>query len=80
MNNSEKNKININDLLNKAKENTNSPKSDTDVNKFIDENLSQSQAKAVKDILSDEEKTKQILNSDAAKALFQKFFGGGQNG
>ena len=80
MNNGEKNKLNINDLLNKAKENTNTPKNESDVNKFIDENLSQSQAKAVKEILSDQEKTKQILNSDAAKALFQKFFGGNKDG
>ena len=44
--------------------------------RFINENLSESQAKAVKELLQDEEKTKAILNSDAAKALFNKFFGG----
>ena len=30
--------------------------------------------------LNNEEKTKAILNSDAAKALFKKFFGGSGNG
>ena len=80
MKNEEKGKLNLNDLLSKMKDNAQTPKNENQVNSFIDENLSESQAKAVKDILSDEEKTKQILNSDAAKALFQKFFGGGQNG
>jgi hypothetical protein len=76
MKNEEKGNFNINDLLKKARENSNAPKGETDVNKFIDENLSEAQAQAVKDILSDEGKTKQILNSDAAKELFKKFFGG----
>lgn len=80
MKNEEKKELNLNDLLGKIKDSSQKPKSENQVNSFIDENLSESQAKAVKDILSDEEKTRQILNSDAAKALFQKFFGGGQNG
>ncbi len=78
MSNNEKNKLNLNDLLNKAR------KSDTvspdEVNDFINKNLSDSQAQAVKNLLSDEEKTKQLLNSDAAKSLFNKFFGGKGNG
>lgn len=80
MKNEEKGKLNLNELLGKIKDNAQTPKNENQINSFIDENLSESQAKAVKDILSDEEKTRQILNSDAAKALFQKFFGGGQNG
>lgn len=78
MSNNKKNKLNLNDLLNKAR------KSDTvspdEVNDFINKNLSDSQAQAVKNLLSDEEKTKQLLNSDAAKSLFNKFFGGKGNG
>lgn len=50
------------------------------VDDFINNNLSESQAKAVKYLLSDPEKTKAVLNSDAAKVLFKKFFGGKNNG
>ena len=78
MSNNEKNKLNLNDLLDKAR------KSDTaspdEVNDFINQNLSDSQAQAVKNLLSDQEKTRQLLNSDAAKSLFNKFFGGQGNG
>ena len=76
MKNEEKSRLNVNDLIAKVNKDTPSPQSEEDINKFIDENLSSSQAQAVKDILSDSEKTKQILNSDAAKNLFRKFFGG----
>ncbi len=71
-----KDNINANELYKKIKEGSDSPKNETDVNKFINENLSESQAKAVKELLADEEKTKAILNSEAAKSLFKKFFGG----
>lgn len=78
MSNNEKNKLNLNELLDKAR------KSDTaspdEVKDFISRNLSDSQAQAVKSLLSDEEKTRQLLNSDAAKSLFNKFFGGKGNG
>ena len=78
MSNNEKNKLNLNDILDKAR------KSDTaspdEVNDFINQNLSDSQAQAVKNLLSDQEKTRQLLNSDAAKSLFNKFFGGKGNG
>jgi hypothetical protein len=47
---------------------------------FINNNLSENQADAVKSILSDEQRTKALLNSDAAKELFRKFFGGNGNG
>lgn len=76
MKNEEKSRLNVNDLIAKVNKGAPSPQSEEDINKFIDENLSSSQAQAVKDILSDSEKTKQILNSDAAKNLFRKFFGG----
>ena len=78
MSNNEKNKLNLNELVDKAR------KSDTaspdEVKDFINRNLSDSQAQAVKSLLSDEEKTRQLLNSDAAKSLFNKFFGGKGNG
>ncbi len=74
--NNEKNNININELISKAKESGNKTANETDVNKFINENLSPSQAQAVAELLNDKEKTKKLLESDAAKALFNKFFGG----
>lgn len=73
-------KLNINDIINKMKQGNNTPASEGDVNEFINKNLSESQADTVRDILGDEEKTKALLNSDAAKELFQKFFGGKNNG
>jgi hypothetical protein len=76
MSETKKDNVNVNDLYKKIKDGTEAPKTEADVNKFINENLSESQAKAVKELLADEEKTKAILNSDAAKALFKKFFGG----
>ncbi len=79
MSNKEKNKIDVNELLGKLK-NTSAPKTKEDINSFVDNNLNEAQANAVKELLGDEEKTKQILNSDAAKALFKKFFGGNDNG
>ena len=75
-----KDKVDVNDLYKKIKEGNNPPSSQGDVERFINKNLSESQAKAVKELLQDEEKTKAILNSDAAKALFNKFFGGKGNG
>lgn len=75
-----KDNLDVNELYKKIKKGNDMPSTQTDVNNFINENLSESQAKAVKELLQDEEKTKAILNSDAAKALFQKFFGGKGNG
>ncbi len=79
MSNLNNEKFDVNELLKKAK---NSENLDTNegLNDFINKNLSQDQASAVKNLLADEEKTKQLLNSDAAKALFNKFFGGKNNG
>ncbi len=79
MNNEKNNRIDVNELLNKLK-NTTAPQTKGDVDKFVDENLSESQAKEVKELLGNEEKTKAILNSEAAKSLFRKFFGGNNNG
>ena len=70
-----------NELLKKASQQKLSGNlSEKGVEDFLNKNLSESQAKAVKDLLKDEEKTKALLNSDAAKALFKKFFGGNNNG
>ena len=79
MSNSGKDKIDINKLIKKAKdsENLNTSKG---LNEFINENLNEKQANAVKNLLQDEERTKALLNSDAAKAIFEKFFGGKNNG
>ncbi len=75
MNKSNNDKIDVNDLLKKASKSENLDTSEG-VNDFIKNNLSEEQASAVKNILADEEKTKALLNSDAARALFNKFFGG----
>lgn len=80
MSEAKKEGLNVNDLYKKISENGNKTSNETDVNKFINENLSETQANAVKELLSDEEKTKALLNSDAARALFRKFFGGKGNG
>lgn len=77
MNNSQKGNFDLNELIKKA---SNGQTDEASVNDFINKNLSDSQARAVKELLSDEERTKQLLNSDAAKQLFKKFFGGGDNG
>ncbi len=80
MSNSYGGKININDIIKKLKQGEKAPASENDVNEFIKGNLSENQANAVKNVLSDKEKTKELLNSDAAKELFQKFFGGKNDG
>ena len=65
----EKNKMNI--------ENVNTNESLKD---FINENLTESQTEKLKEVLSDEKKTKELLNSDLAKQLFKKLTGGDFNG
>lgn len=80
MDNLKKNGIDLNELIKKASQNNGKNMDSEQINSFIEENLSSSQASAVKELLKDEEKTKAILNSDAAKSLFQKLFGGGNNG
>ncbi len=79
MSNSGKDKIDINKLIKKAKDSENLNTSEG-LNEFINENLNEKQANAVKNLLQDEERTKALLNSDAAKAIFEKFFGGKNNG
>ena len=70
-----------NELLKKASEqNLSGDLSKKGVEDFLNKNLSEAQANAVKDLLADEEKTKALLNSEAAKALFKRFFGGKGNG
>ncbi len=78
MENMQKGKLNVDELLKKASESSKNGEMNTseEINDFIDKNLSNSQAQTVKEFLKDEEKTKALLNSDAAQALFQKFFGG----
>ena len=80
MSNSTDGKININDIIKKLKHGEKTPASENEVNEFINRNLSENQANTVKNVLSDKEKTKELLNSDAAKELFQKFFGGKNDG
>ena len=79
MSNSGKDKIDINKLIKKAKDSENLNTSEG-LNEIINENLNEKQANAVKNLLQDEERTKALLNSDAAKAIFEKFFGGKNNG
>ena len=79
MNNLNNEKIDVNELMKKAKSSKNLDTNEG-LNDFINKNLSEEQANAVKNLLQDEEKTKSLLNSDAAKAIFNKFFGGKNNG
>ena len=79
MSNFNNEKIDVNELMNKAK-NSKNLNTNEGLNDFINKNLSEEQASAVKNLLQDEEKTKALLNSDAAKAIFNKFFGGKNNG
>lgn len=79
MSKSNNEKIDVNELVKKAKDSKTLNTSEG-LNDFINKNLSEEQASAVKNLLQDEEKTKALLNSDAAKAIFNKFFGGKNNG
>ncbi len=67
--NSEKNKMNIGNV-----------KTNDALKDFINENLTESQTEKLKEVLSDEKKTKELLNSDLAKQLFKKLTGGDFNG
>ena len=79
MSNLNNGKIDVNEIMEKAK-NSKNLYTNEGLNDFINKNLSEEQANAVKNLLQDEEKTKALLNSDAAKAIFNKFFGGKNNG
>ncbi len=79
MSNLNNEKIDVGELLKKASQSDNL-NTNEGVNDFINKNLNEQQANAVKNLLADEEKTKALLNSDAAKAIFNKFFGGKNNG
>lgn len=79
MSNQRNDKIDVNELMKKAQSSENL-NTNEGLNDFISKNLSEEQANAVKNLLQDEEKTKALLNSDAAKAIFNKFFGGKNNG
>ena len=79
MSNLNNDKINVNEIMEKAK-NSKNLNTNEGLNDFINKNLSEEQASAVRNLLQDEEKTKALLNSDAAKAIFNKFFGGKNNG
>ncbi|MBE6751015.1 MAG: hypothetical protein E7556_00650 [Ruminococcaceae bacterium] len=67
--NNEKNKMNIENI-----------KTNESLKDFINENLTESQTEKLKEVLSDENKTKELLNSDLAKQLFKKLTGGDFNG
>ena len=79
MSNQRNDKIDVNDLLKKASTTENLNTSEG-LNDFINKNLNEEQASAIKNLLKDEEKTKALLNSDAARAIFNKFFGGKNDG
>ena len=66
MNNFNKDKIDVGELINKAK---NSKNLDTNegLNDFINRNLSKEQASAVKNLLQDEEKTKAVIEGSCGE-------------
>lgn len=75
-------KINFSEIMKKAMESDNNGElsSEKGVNDFIDKNLDEKNARKIKDVLSDENKMKTILNSSMAKELFKKLSGGNING
>ena len=64
----------------KGKNDMDKIKSNDSLKDFINENLTESQTEKLKEVLSDENKTKELLNSDLAKQLFKKLTGGDFNG
>lgn len=64
----------------KSKNDIDDIKSNDSLKDFINENLTESQTEKLKEVLSDEKKTKELLNSDLAKQLFKKLTGGDFNG
>jgi hypothetical protein len=64
----------------KGKNDMDKIKSNDSLKDFINENLTKSQTEKLKEVLSDENKTKELLNSDLAKQLFKKLTGGDFNG
>lgn len=64
----------------KSKMNLDNIKSNDSLKDFINENLTETQTEKLKEVLSDEKKTKELLNSDLAKQLFKKLTGGDING
>ena len=64
----------------KGKNDMDKIKSNDSLKDFINENLTESQTEKLKEVLSDEKKTKELLNSDLAKQLFKKLTGGDFNG
>ena len=76
------NGIDINDIMKKAMENDKNGgfKDEKGVNEFIDSNLSPEQAQKLRDVISDETKMRQILDSEAAQELLKKLTGGKNNG
>ena len=64
----------------KNKDNIENINSNDSLKNFINENLTESQTEKLKEVLSDEKKTKELLNSDLAKQLFKKLTGGDFNG
>ena len=71
------NGINISEIIKvlKAGNGTDFSKKD-DVNGFLDKNLNENDARRIKNVLADENKTKAILESDAARELLKKLTGG----
>ena len=67
-------------LIEKNKMNIENVKTNDSLKDFINENLTESQTEKLKEVLSDENKTKELLNSDLAKQLFKKLTGGDFNG
>ena len=64
----------------KNKNNIENINSNDSLKNFINENLTESHTEKLKEVLSDEKKTKELLNSDLAKQLFKKLTGGDFNG
>lgn len=76
------NGINFEDIMKKARESGENGELNNEkgIREFADKSLTPEKAAVLKSVLSDETKLKTILESDAAKALFEKLSGGTRNG
>lgn len=48
----------------------------TDIDSFLDSNVGEADARRIKEVLSDEKKTRALLESQAARELLKKLGGG----
>lgn len=76
--NSDKNSVNLNEIIKAAK--SQKPSNESEMKEFLNNNLSSSQSERLMALLSDKEKTRTILESKEGAELLKKLGGGNKNG